>query len=193
MYPPLATALWIVAPIALAGLTHVVVIKLGGLQSLAALPLDFKITLQGRRLFGDNKTLRGLVVMVTATAGWVAAFEWLAACCHWPVGLSVPYEKAHPFLWGALAGAGYVAGELPNSFVKRRLGIAAGAAAPAGIARAAFWTVDQVDSVAGVLVFLYPVWQPSWAVVLCLLGVTLLVHPAVALVMFCLGLKVRVG
>jgi CDP-diglyceride synthetase len=157
------------APIAMAGLTQVTVIKLGGLKALAVRPLDFKATLHGRRLFGDNKTWRGVVVMVVATAGWAAAFEWQAEFFHWPVGQSVPFEWAHPFLWGALAGAGYVVGELPNSFVKRRLGIAAGAPAPAGRARAAFW------------------------IVVCLIAVTMLVHPGVALIMLCLGLKARVG
>jgi hypothetical protein len=43
------------------------------------------------------------------------------------------------------------------------------------------------------LTFLYPVWRPSLPIVLALFGVTLLVHPIVALVMFCLGLKNRVG
>ena len=35
--------------------------------------------------------------------------------------------------------------------------------------------------------------QPPWSVVLALLGLTLIVHPAVALIMYCLGLKSRVG
>ncbi|MEO6874512.1 MAG: CDP-archaeol synthase [Opitutaceae bacterium] len=192
MSSPLATALWIVGPVALAGLTQVAVIKLGLFRALAARPLDCGVVFRGQRLFGENKTFRGLVVMIVATAGWVAIFEGLAAWCHWPAGLSAPFQQAHPLLWGALAGAGYVAGELPNSFIKRQLGIAAGAAA-AGAARLFFWIIDQVDSVAGVLLFLYPVWHPSGAVVACLFGVTLLIHPLVALVMFCLGLKNRIG
>jgi CDP-diacylglycerol--serine O-phosphatidyltransferase len=106
--------------------------------------------------------------------------------------LAPQFERTHPLVWGALAGAGYVAGELPNSFVKRRHGIAAGATAT-GRARAACWVVDQVDSLAGVLAFLYPVWHPAWAVVAALFAVTLLLHPAVALLMFCLGLKTRIG
>ena len=48
---------------------------------------------------------------------------------------------------GALCGAAYVLAELPNSFVKRRLGIAPGTSAPR--ARAAQYLVDQVDSVVG--------------------------------------------
>ncbi len=192
MPPSLAVAVWVVAPVLLAGLTQVVVIKLGWGKSLAALPLDFGLAYQGRRIFGANKTLRGLLVMVGATAFWVFVQHGLFAGRDWAAGLAAPFALAHPLAWGALAGAGYVAGELPNSFIKRRRGIDAGAAAP-GAARAVFWVVDQVDSVVGVLVFLYPVWQPSGAVVLALFAVTLLVHPAVALVMFFLGLKARVG
>jgi hypothetical protein len=192
VHPPLASALWIVVPVFLAGLTHVAVIKLGVFKILASVPLDFGATIQGRRLFGENKTLRGAIVMVIATAAWVLVQNKISLWFNWAGGLSAPFERVHPLAWGALAGAGYVAGELPNSFIKRRLGIAAGAAAH-GSLRAIFWIIDQVDSVAGVLIFLYPVWKPTGMVVLALFGVTLLVHPAVALVMFCLGLKVRVG
>jgi CDP-diacylglycerol--serine O-phosphatidyltransferase len=192
MMPSLAIALWTIAPVFLAGLTHVAIIKLNLYPSLASVPLDFGATFQGRRLWGDNKTLRGLLVMVAATAFWVFAQERLSFRFDWAVGLSAPFEKVHPLLWGALAGAGYVAGELPNSFIKRRQGIAPGAAASGG-ARVVCWIIDQVDSVAGVLVFLHPVWKPSSAVVLALLALTLLFHPIVALAMFWLGLKTRIG
>jgi hypothetical protein len=188
----LLTALWIVAPVALAGLTHVAVIKLNVGRFLALRPLDGGATFHGRRLFGDNKTLRGLVVMVGATLFWVFVQVRLAGWLGRGGGLSPLFEQTHPLVWGALAGAGYVAGELPNSFFKRRHGIAAGAAAT-GRPRAACWVVDQVDSLAGVLAFLYPVWRPPVAVVVALFAVTLLVHPAVALLMFCLGLKTRIG
>jgi CDP-diacylglycerol--serine O-phosphatidyltransferase len=192
MQNPLAIALWIITPVVLSGLTHVAVIKLGLFKVLASVPLDLGATVQGRRLFGENKTLRGAAVMVVATAAWVLAQNRASVCCHWASAFSPPFERMHPLAWGALAGAGYVAGELPNSFVKRRFGISAGAAAH-GIPGAIFWIVDQVDSVLGVLAFLYPVWRPAGAVVVALFGITFLVHPAVALVMFCLGLKDRIG
>jgi hypothetical protein len=47
---------------------------------------------------------------------------------------------------GAICGAAYVVAELPNSFMKRRLGIAPGTSARR--ARAAQYVVDQLDSVA---------------------------------------------
>lgn len=192
MTSELGIALWIVAPVTLAGLTHVAVIKLGLFRPLAAVPLDRGATLGGIRILGENKTLRGVVVMVAATALWTGLEVLAGRPSGWAATLAPAFQPAHPLAWGALAGAGYVAGELPNSFLKRRLGIAAGAPARGGLG-AVCWTLDQVDSVGGVLLFLLPVWHPSWAVVAWLFGITLVVHPAVAFVMFCLGLKARVG
>ena len=76
--------------------------------------------------------------------------------------------------------------------MKRRLGVAPGAAAPGGLA-ALFWLFDQVDSLAGVLALMSVVWVPPFAIVVFLAGTTLCVHPAMALVMVALGLKQRVG
>ena len=120
--------------------------------------------------------MRGGAVMIAATALWVFIQNLLLIHHSWYTILMPSSLKFNPLCWGALAGAGYVAGELPNSFVKRRLDISPGGAAQGGL-WLVFWTVDQVDSVIGVLVFLYPVWHPNLPVVLCLFGVTLLVHP----------------
>lgn len=57
--------------------------------------------------------------------------------------------------------AGFVAGELPNSFVKRQLGVA-----PGGRARSAFGVLgsifDQADFVPAVWLTLAPLWRMSW-------------------------------
>lgn len=192
MLHSLAIAVWIAIPVVTAGLVHVAVIKLRLFSPLAAIPLDGGIKLGGRTLFGENKTLRGALVMIAAAAGCVWLHVELSSLWPWAEQLLPPFEQSHPLGWGALAGAGYIAGELPNSFAKRRLGIGPGATATGGLG-AVLWTVDQIDSMVGVLIFLLPVWTPPLAVVVALLGVTLVVHPAVALVMLFLGLKTRVG
>ncbi len=179
-------------PILVAGLGHVAVIRLDLFKFLAAVPLDFGLTLGGKRLFGENKTLRGIAVMCVATAGCVMIETLLATWWAWARDLAAPFQLAHPMIWGALAGAGYSVGELPNSFAKRRLGVAPGAIAT-GWSRPIFWTIDQIDSVAGVIIFLLPVWTPTWPMVLALIGLTLVVHPVVGWFMFWLGLKTRVG
>jgi hypothetical protein len=188
----LAVALWITVPVMLGGLAHVAVIKLRLLPSLASVRLDLGIAWRGQPLFGENKTLRGAFVMIGATTGFVLLQAALSSRWPWAQDLIPSGQRDHPLLWGLLAGAGYIAGELPNSFVKRRLGVAAGASAN-GTLGAMLWTIDQVDSLVGVLVFLLPVWTAPLPVVLTLLGVALVVHPLVAFVMLCLGLKNRVG
>jgi CDP-diglyceride synthetase len=101
-------------------------------------------------------------------------------------------QVAHPWAWGLLLGIGYFIGELPNSFFKRQLGIAPGAIA-SGASGAVFWVTDQLDSVAGVLLALSTVWRPDVAVVVCIVGLALLLHPLVAALMVMLGLKDRIG
>jgi hypothetical protein len=184
-------ALWLALPVILGGLTHVLVLRAGWLAGLAR-PLDGGLALRGRRLLGDNKTVRGALVMVAATSAW-AAVEWLlhrGALVPWSWH---PIEAGAP-LWqiGPLLGAGYVLGELPNSFVKRQLDVAPGAAA-AGRLRAVFWVVDQIDSFAGVVAALSLVWRPPLVLVGWLLAICLVVHPAVAGLMVLLRLKARVG
>jgi hypothetical protein len=187
-----AVALWFGLPIVTAGLLHVTVIKLGVLPSLASIPLDGGITWRGRTLFGRNKTVRGALAMVIASMLCVALQVRLSVPHDWARDLIPLFEQQHPLLWGALAGAGYIVGELPNSFVKRQLSIGPGETA-AGPIRIVFWTVDQIDSMMGVLIFLLLVWMPTLPITLALLVVTLVIHPAVALIMFALGLKKRVG
>lgn len=55
--------------------------------------------------------------------------------------------------WGILLGTGYIAGELPNSFIKRQLKIESGETTQGGLGKL-FQFVDQVDSFFGVVVFM---------------------------------------
>jgi len=189
----LAQTLWLAGPVIGAGVVHIVVIRRDWLRSLGHVPLDGGCTLRGRRVLGDNKTMRGVATMLAATIAFVLAEAALARHADWARRLSlVDFDRVSPVLWGTLLGGGYVLGELPNSFVKRRLDIAPGAAARGGLATV-FWMFDQVDSLIGVLAVMPLVWAPPIAVVALLVGVTVCVHPALALLMVALGLKERVG
>jgi CDP-2,3-bis-(O-geranylgeranyl)-sn-glycerol synthase len=140
-------AVWLTSPILLAGIVHVAVITLD-LAPWLARPIDAGRSWRGRRLLGSNKTWRGFVVMPAASAITVAAQQALASRSRRLAGL-VPLRRGAPPAWiaGAICGAAYVVAELPNSFVKRRLGIAPGTSAPR--ARALQYVVDQFDSVVG--------------------------------------------
>ena len=183
--------LWLAGPLILTGFVHLAVLKNDWLPGLRRAPLDFGATWRGRRLFGANKTWRGAVIMIVGTALFAAAIARVnAAWLHWPV--AVEFAQTHPLAWGALLGCGYIVGELPNSFAKRQLGIAPGAMG-SGLSGRIFWVMDQLDSLAGMLLFVSPVWQPPWPLVALLVAVMLVAHPIGAWVMVLAGLKDRVG
>ena len=108
-------------------------------------PLKWPIS---NRLFGSNKAWRGALVMFTGVV--------LAAAVTWKL---MPDELRDEswVLVGALIGAGVVLGELPNSFVKRRLGIAPGERrlTPGGVALVVY---DQADFVPAIALALLPIW-----------------------------------
>jgi hypothetical protein len=140
-------AVWLTAPVLIAGLVHVAVIILDLAPQLAR-PIDAGRRWRGRPLLGRNKTWRGLVVMPAVTATTIAAQQALAGRSRHlaavaPLRRGAPPDRSV----GAICGAAYVVAELPNSFVKRRLGIAPGSSAPR--ARVAQYVVDQLDSVVG--------------------------------------------
>lgn len=178
-------------PVIVGGGLHIVAIRRGLWPRLGRLPLDGGLTWRGRRLLGDNKTVRGAVVMVAATS-LASGLVGLALGGNGPAARDLAPAAAHPLAWGALLGAGYVVGELPNSFLKRQLDVAPGAAAR-GPLRPLFWTVDQCDSLVGVLAAASLVAMPPLALCAVLVVVTIVVHPLAALIMKQLGLKSRVG
>jgi CDP-diglyceride synthetase len=183
--------LWLALPIIAAGLVHLAVMKLDLLPGLRRLPIDGGLTFRGRRLFGDNKTWRGAVVTITTTTLTAWGLAHLSGCC-WSLPTLAPFAETHPVVWGLLLGTGYIVGELPNSFAKRQLGISPGAAGQ-GLAGRVFWVVDQVDSLVGMLVFIAPVWQPSFALLALIIALMLVAHPVSAWIMVLFGLKDRVG
>jgi CDP-archaeol synthase len=149
-------AVVLTAPILIAGLAHVAVITLDLAPGLAR-PIDAGRRWRGRPLLGNNKTWRGFVVMPAATAITIAAQQALTKRSPRLEALA-PLRRGAPPAWivGAICGAAYVFAEMPNSFAKRRLGIAPGTSARR--ARLAQYLVDQVDSVVGCVVairFLY--------------------------------------
>jgi CDP-diglyceride synthetase len=140
-------AVWLTVPILLAGLVHVAVITMDLAPALAR-PIDGGRRWRGRPLLGRNKTWRGFIVMPAAAAITISAQRAIAARSSSLAAL-LPLRHYAPPAWvlGGILGAAYVVAELPNSFVKRWLGIAPGTSASR--ARVAQYLIDQVDSVIG--------------------------------------------
>jgi len=164
---------WLAVPVIGSGVFHMVVVKQRWLAALAR-PLDGGRTLRGRRLFGDNKTWRGVLVMIGAGSaigvaqgalGGASLARVSALAEVWlleptTLGYALQYGAAH-----ALFGLGYALGELPNSFLKRQLEIAPGSTAR-GLVGAFFLVLDQADSVAACLLVGWLVFPLGWALVL---------------------------
>ena len=156
-----------------------------------AIAIDGGRSFRGRRIFGDNKTLRGFVVMIPAAGvSFVIARSVLATFNESSSGLWTLSAGAY-LLLGGWAGFGFMLGELPNSFIKRQWDIAPGAAPMHPFARVCCFIVDQVDSIFGGLFavsILVPVPLWSWIYVL-LIGA--IIHWGFNCVFALVGLKTR--
>lgn len=187
---PVACAAFLIAAFTIGGACHTAWLATPGSRRFA-IPLDGGLTLGGRRLLGDNKTIRGFIVMVPATS---LAFMVLAALLStltgemkglWPLS---PTGYALLGAWGAL---GFMAGELPNSFIKRQLGIRPGEAAEGRLTAPLFFLVDRLDSSLGLMLalsFAVPVPLGIWILV-GLVGPAL--HGLFSVALFRLGAKAR--
>jgi len=126
-------------------------------------PLDAGKTWRGRRLFGDNKTWRGAIVM---TLGPLLATLVLWQWPWWHDTLPGAARDAGPFVLGLLIGVGVVIGELPNSLLKRQLDVVPGSQR-GGAAGLALTALDQGDLVLGIWICLLPVYGMAlWVVAL---------------------------
>lgn len=146
MYATLGSAI-------LAGILNMIWCKADFLKPLQK-PIDGgKHLSDKKRIFGDNKTRKGLVGYILLNSLSMLALGLLFNACSWN-GYSYIWqnhanEPIFNLLVGALIGLTYALFELPNSFLKRRLDIKPGKTA-AGWKRALFVVLDQADSIFGI-------------------------------------------
>jgi CDP-2,3-bis-(O-geranylgeranyl)-sn-glycerol synthase len=116
--------------------------------------------IDGKRVFGNNKTFRGFFF------GWAVGFGVGLV-----EGLVFGFDQ-YPMLFSVLIPLGALLGDLTGAFIKRRLNIAPGGLLP---------VVDQIDFVVGAVVFALPLslisWQGlSWEVAVVVLLITPPIH-----------------
>jgi CDP-archaeol synthase len=151
-------------------------------------PLDFYKTYRGKRIFGDHKTWRGLIINVVFCALGAVIQAWLQVKGDLPSWLFLLDYNNHALLAGILLGLGMTAGELPNSFLKRRFEIPPGESRE-GLLGFLFLIYDQVDLTIGIWVFLYLLIKPSLWLILWSLLLTLALHLSVSSVGYLLGMR----
>lgn len=180
------------APVIFAGILNMAWVTTG-LGSRLKRPLDNGATLRdGRRVFGDNKTWKGLVGMLVLGAATFILWSLLlqrTSLSQWDL-----FHQKHAAtlafdaLVGAALGAAYALFELPNSFLKRRLDIAPGKEAR-GPRKWLFVVLDQIDSVVGVAVVLAIVAAITPLFFLAIIVVGGITHILLNMGLFAVGLR----
>jgi hypothetical protein len=190
---PVACAAVIVIAMSTAGIAHAWWMRSRWSLPLRV-PIDAGLTWRGRRLLGDHKTVRGLVMLPPAAG---AAFALLGAARDalptWLAAGLWTCDTPALFALGAWAGFCFMAGELPNSFFKRGQGIAPGAVPSTGGARWLCLALDRIDSTAAMLLGLTVAAPLPWqtAVLVAVLGPV--VHLAFSAALFAIGVKARLA
>jgi hypothetical protein len=190
---PYACAAAIILAFAAAGVAHVAWMRTQFSRRFSV-PLDGGASWRGRRVFGNHKTIRGFMALVPATGIAFAALgaardvlpPWLAS----GVWALPPSEL---FWVGVWAGFWFMAGELPNSFLKRRWAIAPGALPASGLQRSACAVIDRVDSIAAMLIALSIVVPVSWITAILALVFGPAVHLAFSALLWLAHVKERVA
>ncbi len=134
-------------------------------------PLDFGVRYNGQPLFGQNKTLRGVVSgTVAALITGIVLYQFY----------SLPYEFGIFVLGAALMGLGALLGDAIESFFKRQKSIKPGTS---------WFPFDQIDYIVGGLVLSYLALTPSLELILQVLVLYFGLHLMVSYVGYRLGLK----
>ena len=122
-------------------------------------PIDNnKVLKDGKRLFGANKTWKGFVGYIIFNIIFSILFGLLTKVFKLD-NLNYFYVNndntlLFNLLIGLLLGFAYALFELPNSFIKRRIGIQPGKN-PEGLKKVFFIFLDQADSVFGIMIVLW--------------------------------------
>lgn len=117
-------------------------------------PLDFGKKYRGKRIFGKNKSIVGFIcaIIVGAAVGYLQESM---------------FGRPNGMLIGTMFGLGAMVGDCTKSFIKRQLDVRPGSP---------LFPLDQLDFIAGGLLFALPFEVPSLTTLLILLIVTPLAH-----------------
>ena len=147
MWNSILLALWFFLPAGLAHATPVLAKRISFLKKLDY-PIDFYKTYKGIRIFGDHKTMRGLItgiIVAILTAGIQQII--FNNSQELRTALDFDFSSINFFVYGFLAGFGALIGDAIKSFFKRRANIKPGST---------WFPFDQIDYIIGGIVFLIP-------------------------------------
>jgi len=165
----------LLVPLIVGGVLHMGLVTLDWLKFLK-IPIHEK-------MFGKNKTYRGFIAMPLLTIPGVYLAVYLEKLFEIDLNLAM----IHPLLLGTLLGVFYCIFELPNSFIKRRKGIAPGKMSKDdAIFHAIF---DQVDSGFGLVIIFKLYSSATYSHLFAFLLVGLVIHLLLNYLLYKLGLR----
>jgi hypothetical protein len=180
--------LYLLLPLLGGALAHGVCMRFEWLAFLKR-PIDGGRSWRGRRLFGHSKTWRGPLLVAAGSAGvWWLQQRVLHGVPAFAALEAVDYATLPGPGFAALAGFVAELGELPNSFVKRRLGIGPGETARGPLA-VLFYLWDQLDVVIGYAAVVACVVPPTPVGITTTLVLGTAIHPLLTLLGYALGMR----
>ena len=176
----------------IAGCLNMIWCKLNMLKK-CNVPIDNRKNLiDGKRIFGDNKTWKGLLgyIILNVFCSVVLGVIWKISDLN---EMNYFYSKIpntiySNFVIGILLGLGYSLFELPNSFLKRRLNIEPGKT-PNGIKKIFFIFLDQADSVIGCCTVLSLFYQMTFSFYIMYILLGAFTHIVLNILLYFLGLR----
>lgn len=174
-------ALWFFLPAGLANAAPVFANKIPH-SGWLAVPMDFGKHLRGRRIFGEHKTVRGLLsgIFIAILVVALQRYLYIHSDFFHNLSLYVNYQTINVLLLGFLFGFGALGFDAIKSFFKRQLGVKPGGT---------WFPFDQTDYIIGGLLLSSIVvdlpHNSYWWIGL----IWFLIHPISTFVGWLLGLK----
>lgn len=138
--------LWFFLPAGLGNLAPILANKIPAIQKYTY-PLDFHKKFRGKRIFGNHKTIRGLISGIII--GIITVYLQVFLYNHFQFFRYVSlfnYNHINPLLLGLFAASGALIGDAVKSFFKRQLNIPSGKS---------WFPFDQIDYILGGIIFTY--------------------------------------
>lgn len=168
--------IWFIALLGLANMAPVFFKKI----PILGAPIDRGKTWRGKRIFGNNKTWRGIIAAILVGFLFFLLQRYLFSRWSFFGTISITNYLALPWFFGALVGGGAIVGDLIKSFFKRRFNV------PAGKSWIPF---DQIDYLLGGLLATALFFIPSPAEIFLIIVVGFFLH----LLFKALGFALKVG
>jgi CDP-2,3-bis-(O-geranylgeranyl)-sn-glycerol synthase len=174
-------AIWFFLPGGYANASPVFAAKIPILKKLD-FPIDFKKSIKGHRILGDNKTWRGLILAIIVGLVIIAIQIYLYDHFSWirSISMNVNYSNHNIWLLGPLIGFGVMFGDAIESFFKRQIGIKPGHS---------WFPFDQIDYIIGGLLFSLPIVILSLYNYFLIIIIWLLIHIISSYIGYLIGLK----